>query len=420
MCTDYLEKSLRLSRFLPESALGLVGEFPLFFPVVGNSSTDAGGIGRQWDRSCGHERRQPEIGRCAGASVRGETAARAEVPPIAGHSRQFPELVGRPRSAWRRGCQVAFCLDRSRPITKTQHLKVSRTFEILPPSQAISLQVTQFCGGLWVDRGVEKMPAGSAKRRQAIGLGSSGMRNRLTTKFVERVSTPGTFPDGGGLFLQVQTRTDGRAAKSWVVRYRSNTGRIREMGLGTLLLVPLADARMRALEARRKAYAGIDPIDERRGARATIRSSSAKQITFQECAEIYISAHSGSWKNAKHREQWTSTLEKYAYPIFGNAPVTDIDQEAVFRVLDPIWSIKTETANRLRGRIEAILDWAKVRGYRTGENPARWKGHMAKAFPARTKIQPIEHHPALPYKELPEFMAKLLAIESIGAKAFAI
>lgn len=245
------------------------------------------------------------------------------------------------------------------------------------------------------------------------------MRNRLTTKFVERISTPGTFPDGGGLFLQVQTRTDGRAAKSWVVRYRSNTGRIREMGLGTLLLVPLADARTRALEARRKAYAGIDPIDERRGARALLRSSHVKPITFRECAEIYISAHSGSWKNEKHREQWTSTLEKYAYPVFGSSPVTDIDPEVVFRVLDPIWPTKTETANRLRGRIEAILDWAKVRGYRTGENPARWKGHMAKAFPARTKIQPIEHHPALPYKDLPDFMAKLLAIESIGAKAFA-
>ena len=117
------------------------------------------------------------------------------------------------------------------------------------------------------------------------------MRNRLTTKFIERVSTPGTFPDGGGLFLQVQTRTDGRAAKSWVVRYRSNAGSVCEMGLGPLLLVPLADARMRALEARRKAYAGIDPIDERKEARAVLRSSSVKPITFQECAEIYISAH---------------------------------------------------------------------------------------------------------------------------------
>lgn len=245
------------------------------------------------------------------------------------------------------------------------------------------------------------------------------MRNRLTAKFVERIALPGTYADGGGLFLQVQERKDGSTARSWVVRFRSQTGRTREMGLGALDLVPLADARTKALDARRSAASGADPIEERKALRAKLRSDDAPLMTFEQCAKIYIDAHKGSWKNESHREQWSATLKKYAYPVFGEKPVREIDQAGVFKVLDPIWSTKTETASRLRGRIEAILDWAKVRGYREGENPARWKGHMAKAFPARTKIQPIQHHPALPYKELPEFMAKLLAIESIGAKAFA-
>lgn len=244
------------------------------------------------------------------------------------------------------------------------------------------------------------------------------MRNRLTAKFVERVSTPGMFADGGGLFLQVQTRANGLPAKSWLVRYRAKH-RTREMGVGAVAIVTLADARAKALEARRLAAAGIDPIEQRRERIALLSSEEAPRMTFRQCAKIYIEAHKGSWKNNKHREQWDATLAKYAFPVFGDLPVSEIDQAGVFRVLDPIWSVKTETANRLRGRIEAILDWAKVRGYRDGENPARWKGHMAKALPARTKIQPIEHHPALPYKQLPDFMAKLLATESIGAKAFA-
>jgi len=252
-----------------------------------------------------------------------------------------------------------------------------------------------------------------------MGWGSSEMRNRLTAKFVERVTVPGNYADGGGLYLQVQERRDGSTARSWVVRYRSQTGRMREMGLGAFELVPLADARTRALAARQKAANGCDPIDERHELRAKLRTDESQRMTFEACAKIYIDAHKGAWKNEAHREQWAATLKTYAYPVFGDRPVGEIDQAGVFKVLDPIWSTKTETASRLRGRIEAILDWAKVRGYREGENPARWKGHMAKAFPARTKIQPIQHHPALPYKELPDFMARLLAIESIGAKAFA-
>jgi len=245
------------------------------------------------------------------------------------------------------------------------------------------------------------------------------MRNRLTAKFVEKVSDPGYYADGGGLFLQVQTKKDRSTAKSWVVRYRASTGRTREMGLGSLDVVTLADARSRAADARRKAANGTDPIDERKGIRASLQSEPSRRMTFKECAEAYIEAHKTSWKNDKHRAQWSSTLSNYAYPQFGDRSVAEVDQAAVLRVLDPIWPTKTETANRLRGRIEVILDWAKVRGYRDGENPARWKGHLDKALPARARIKRIAHHAALAYTELPAFMNELVSIDTIGAKAFA-
>ena len=262
-------------------------------------------------------------------------------------------------------------------------------------------------------------PCSSTEEAAVYGLERNEMRNRLTAKFVEKVSEPGYYADGGGLFLQVQTKKDRSTAKSWVVRYRASTGRTREMGLGSLDVVTLADARSRAAEARRKAANGTDPIDERKGIRASLQSEPSRRMTFKECAEAYIEAHKTSWKNDKHRAQWSSTLSNYAYPQFGDRSVAEVDQAAVLRVLDPIWPEKTETANRLRGRIEVILDWAKVRGYRDGENPARWKGHLDKALPARAKIQRVAHHAALPYNELPAFMNELVSIDTIGAKAFA-
>jgi integrase len=245
------------------------------------------------------------------------------------------------------------------------------------------------------------------------------MKYRLTTKFVEKIASPGHFADGGGLFLQVQMRRDGYPAKSWVVRYRAQSGRMREMGLGSADLIPLKSARDKANEARSKAAHGIDPIEERETKRAALQSEEQNRISFRACAEIYIAAHRASWKNEKHRAQWEASLKKYAYPVFGESPVSEVDQKAVLDVLDPIWPKRTETASRLRGRIEVILDWAKVRGYRAGENPARWKGHLDKALPARSKIKRVVHHPALPYAELPAFMKDLLAIDTVGAKAFA-
>ena len=198
-------------------------------------------------------------------------------------------------------------------------------------------------------------------------------RHKLTAQGVERAATPGLYADGGGLFLQVtRTGPDAPVRKSWIVRYRGLDGRTRSMGIGPLATVTLAKARTRAVEARALAADGADPIAERKAQRTKAAEEAAKAVTFQHCAAAYIEAHKASWRNAKHADQWAATLKAYADPIFGKRPVAAIDTARVIRVLDPIWATKTETASRLRGRIEAILDWAKVRGYRSGENPARW------------------------------------------------
>jgi integrase len=147
------------------------------------------------------------------------------------------------------------------------------------------------------------------------------------------------------------------------------------------------------------------------------RSGLKRRLTFKACAEKYIKAHRTGWKNATHARQWPATLAKYAYPIIGNLPVSAIDIGLVMKCLEPIWQERPETASRLRGRIESVLDWATVRGFRQGDNPARWRGHLAKLLPARTKVRKVKHHAALPYKEAPEFMAELRAEEDISARA---
>ena len=140
-------------------------------------------------------------------------------------------------------------------------------------------------------------------------------------------------------------------------------------------------------------------------------------MTFDQCAEVYISAHEVAWKNEKHRQQWRNTLATYVSPVFGLNPVQEIDSDHILRVIEPIWTKKTETARRLRGRIEVILDWAKVRGYRTGENPARWRGHLSHLLPARTKVRLVKHHAALRYTEIPTFMKELRETEGTSAAA---
>jgi integrase len=194
-------------------------------------------------------------------------------------------------------------------------------------------------------------------------------------------------------------------------------GQAREMGLGPLHIVTLAEAREKAREARRLRHEGIDPIEARKAKQAEERLAAATAMTFQECAERYIEAHKPGWKNPKHAKQWPSTLETYVYPVFGSLPVQAIDVGLVMKVLEPIWQTKPETASRVRGRIEAVLDWAKARGYRNGENPAQWRGHLENLLPARSKVRKVEHHPALPYPEMADFIACLLKQDGIAARA---
>src|ERR1700737_617757 len=189
------------------------------------------------------------------------------------------------------------------------------------------------------------------------------------------------------------------------------------MGLGPVHAIPLAEARKRAAECRRMRVDGIDPIEARTSHRGWKKLEAAKAITFDACAAAYIAAHEASWRNAKHREQWRNTLGSYAGPVFGSLPVQSIDVGLVMRALEPIWHTKPETASRLRGRIEAVLDWATVRGHRKGENPARWRGHLDKLLPARSKVHKVKHHPALPYDELADFVAALRSQEGVAARA---
>jgi integrase len=235
---------------------------------------------------------------------------------------------------------------------------------------------------------------------------------RLTALKVEKAKKPGLYADGGGLYLRVTPE----GARNWVLRYMLDR-RPRWMGLGPLALYGLKEAREKALDARRKRHEGIDPIDARRAERARQRLEAAKAITFKECAEAHITSHREGWRNAKHAGQWAATLATYAYPVMGALPVQAVDTGLVLKVLRPIWTAKPETASRVRGRLESILDFAKVSGYREGENPARWRGHLDKLLPAHSKVRQVEHHAALPYAELPAFLASLREQEGIAPRA---
>jgi integrase len=235
---------------------------------------------------------------------------------------------------------------------------------------------------------------------------------RLTALKVEKAKEPGMYPDGGGLYLRVTPA----GTKNWVLRFMLDR-RPRWMGLGPLALYGLQEARAKALDARRKRHEGIDPIEARRAERAQQRLDEAKAITFKQCAEAYINAHRAGWRDGKHAGQWRATLSTYAYPIIGALSVQEVDTSLVLKVLEPIWATKPQTANRLRGRLENVLDFAKVRGYRSGENPARWRGHLAKLLPACSKVRQVKHHSALPYSELPDFLVALRGQNSIAARA---
>ena len=207
-------------------------------------------------------------------------------------------------------------------------------------------------------------------------------------------------------------------SRSWVLRYQV-AGRRRDLGLGAVDLFSLAQAREAAREARAKIARGIDPINDRRALRSQIIASQIGARTFSEAATKYVDSHEAGWRNAKHVQQWRNTLRKYAYPVLGQMLVRDIGLPHIRRVLEPIWTTKTETASRLRGRLEAILNSSMVDEERSGPNPARWKGHLATVLPAPKKISKTVHHPALPFSDLPEFMARLDKQVGTGAAALA-
>lgn len=235
----------------------------------------------------------------------------------------------------------------------------------------------------------------------------------LSALEVSRLTEPGSYAVGGVLGLHLQIVG---GAKSWILRTTVGNKR-RRMGLGSYPTVTLAQAREKAREARDKIEAGTDPILERQRAKSALRAQQARAITFDAACRAYIDARSDEWRNAKHRSQWSNTLETYASPIIGKMHVQDIGKEHVLQVLEPIWKTKTETASRLRGRIEQVLDWATARGHREGLNPARWRGHLDKLLSKPDKIAKVEHHAALPIDGIGAFMAELRQRHGITARA---
>jgi integrase len=234
---------------------------------------------------------------------------------------------------------------------------------------------------------------------------------KLTTLAVARAAEAGMHADGDGLYLQVGVG----GAKSWIYRFTLG-GRKRYLGLGSASAIPLKRARELAAEARQLRAEGVDPIERRRSNRAAERVASAKTITFNKCADAYIAAHEASWRSAKHRQQWHATLRDYVSPVFGHLPVAEVDTDLVMRAIEPLWRTKTETASRTRQRIEAVLDWATVRQYRQGPNPAAWRGHLSNLLPSKARMQPVKHHPALAYSAIPAFVAELRKKQSTSAR----
>src|SRR4051812_28453325 len=235
---------------------------------------------------------------------------------------------------------------------------------------------------------------------------------RLSGLAVTRATKPGLYADGGGLYLRVGPT----GAKSWGFRFRAD-GKRRDMGLGPLHAVTLAAAREKAAACRTDRFDGRDPLEARQARKLSEKLTASKAVSFRQCAMAYIDAHRPGWKNEKHAAQWGSTLKSYAYPVFGDLPVQAIDTALVMKTLEPIWRTKTETASRLRGRIESVLDWATVRQFRQGDNPARWRGHLDHLLPKRAKVQKVQHHPALPYTEIGAFMKSLRSQEGHAARA---
>jgi integrase len=244
---------------------------------------------------------------------------------------------------------------------------------------------------------------------------------KLTTAKINSLREPGLYGDGGGLSLRIgpMKQVNGHAvagSRSWVLRYMVD-GKAREMGLGPLHTVGLADARAKALAARQRIVDGIDPLEVRARERTARRLEAANAITFKEVAERYIEAHRAGWKNKVHAAQWPSSLEAYVYASIGSLAVAAIDTGHVTKILEPIWTVKTVTAARLRGRIEAVLSYATTHGWRSGPNPAAWRGHLQNVLPAPSKVAQSAHHAALPWQQVGDFMARIEGQDGVAALA---
>lgn len=235
-------------------------------------------------------------------------------------------------------------------------------------------------------------------------------QNRLVAGQLPKA--PGRYTDGRGLYLRVLPS----GSRFWVLRYTDQTGTTREKGLGSVDIVSLKKARADADRLRVAIHDGADPIGEKQAARRAARLAAAKLLTFGQCTDAYIAAHKSGWRNAKHAMQWENTIKTYCADMLP-LPVAEIDTDLVLKALEPIWSEKTETATRVRQRVEAVLDWAAARRFRGGENPARWRGHLDKLLPKPSKLKAVEHRAALSYRDIGDFFAKISLIESYGAKA---
>lgn len=236
---------------------------------------------------------------------------------------------------------------------------------------------------------------------------------RLSAIEVAKLKQPGYHADGAGLYLQVSPA----GTKSWLLRFTLR-GKAREMGLGPLHTVSLAEARQKARAARQQLLEGVDPLAAREAARQAEALEQGRSMSFDACAAAYVRAHRDDWRSAKHAAQWASSLTTYASPVLGALSVAAIDTPHIVRALEPIWTEKNETASRLRGRIEAVLDWAVVAKLRpAGENPARWRGHLEHLLAARKNLRKVEHHAALPWREIGAFMGDLRGREGISARA---
>ncbi len=227
---------------------------------------------------------------------------------------------------------------------------------------------------------------------------------------INSLNVSGYFHDGGGLYLQITSQKN----KSWIFRY-TKLGKNRELGLGPLRYVTLAEARSKRDQMKKMLIDGLDPLSEKIRLKVERQISESKKITFEACALKYIETHKVKWKNVKHGSQWESTLRTYAFPTIGDLAVDEIDTQLVLKVITPIWTTISETASRVRNRIEIILNWAKVSGFRSGENPARWHGHLENILPKRSEVQKTKHFAALPYKLISNFIIELQQQSGVAA-----